>query len=264
MFLALIFWCSFLQILKLSSVFVSLSFPFLFLHGSSAFQSCINLITYQSCKCSLSWHQDWIHTLLLLVCEVLISKAFQKADILLWNLLDLTEFSPRNFHWLKGWIVDWETVYKSMYQAFSLDIMNCNPTLCPSLYFYSIQGAFQAMVWLQCLSRKWLWCFRVFYSCMTFRLATETISLGSCFAIHLWCRNLKAASFHQGMLLGKISRWKWDIGVSLGTCVWVFSDSMAFFHWSQREPMACKGSVSPQKERKCLWQISSNEEWNYI
>lgn len=89
-------------------------------------------------------------------------------------------------------------VYKrQIYQTFSLDTMNCNPSLRPLLYFYPMQGTFQAVVWPQHLSRKQFWCVSKCFIHVWHSVGNkETTSVESCFAIHLWCRNLKAAFFH--------------------------------------------------------------------
>lgn len=94
---------------------------------------------------------------------------------------------------------------KQIYQIFSLDLTNCNPSLCSLLYFYPMQGTFQAMAWPQYLSRKWFWCVSKCFIHVQHSVGNkQTISVVSCFVIHLWSRSLKAASFHQGMLLGRI------------------------------------------------------------
>lgn len=113
---------------------------------------------------------------------------------------------------------------RQIYQTLRLDVMNCNASPCPSLYFYPMQGAFQAMIWPQYLSRKWFWCvwkcFRNSVRNILCDICLATVCVVSCFAIHLCCRSLKAASFHLGMLLGKGRSWKWDTGLSPGTCEW--------------------------------------------
>lgn len=88
-----------------------------------------------------------------------------------------------------------------IYQTFSLDIMNCSPSLCPSLYFYPMQGAFQVMVWPQHLSRKWFWCISKCFIHVWHSAGNRLCSLLFCHSSVM--QDLEGSIFPPGNIIGQ-------------------------------------------------------------